>query len=738
MLKIRKYLKKFWFFILACICLLFVQAQSELTLPDYMSDIVSVGIQAGGFASPVSDILTEDTYQHLMLFVDKKDQQKVKDAYQLKTVNADIKDTFPKAKGKVYKLKDLSDKKESQLEDILMKPMLMVTSIDSMDPASKEYQEKFGQLPPQMSVYDVIGMMNDEQKDKMFNDIDKKMDTMGESTLKIAAGNGVKAEYKRLGGDIDKVQTDYIFRAGLKMLGIALIGTLAAITVAFFSSRVGAGVARALRKDVFKKVESFSNEEFNHFSTASLITRTTNDITQVQMVTMMLLRIVCFAPIMGVGALIKALTNSPSMTWIIGIVLIVIFGVMAIAFAVVMPKFKIIQNLIDKLNLTMRENLSGMLVIRAFGNEKHSEDRFDRANQDLTKVNLFVNRSMASIMPIMMFIFNVVTLIIVYYGAKQIDLGNLAIGQMMAFMQYAMQIIMSFLMIAMIAIMLPRASVAANRVYEIIDTKPSIEDPKNPIAFDENKKGLVEFNDVSFCYPGAHEPVLSHISFTAKPGQTTAFIGSTGSGKSTLINLVPRFYEVSEGSIKVSGVDIRDVSQHDLRQHIGLVPQKGNLFSGTIRSNLKYGAPDLSDEDLEEVIRVAQAKEFIDQKEERLDTEISQGGTNVSGGQKQRLAIARAIAKNPDIYIFDDSFSALDFKTDAKLRQELNKLVKKTKSTVLLVGQRIASIMDADQIIVLDQGKIVGQGTHDQLMESCQVYQEIAYSQLSKEELSHE
>ena len=702
MFKIKGYLKKFWYLILACICLLFVQAQTELTLPDYMSDIVSVGIQAGGFASPVSDVLTEETYQHLLLFVDQKDQKTVKKDYKkISKVNQDIIDTFPKAKGKtVYQLKDLSSDEESKLESILMKPMLIITSLDSMDTSSKEYQEKFGQLPPNMTIYDAISFMDESQKAKMFEDIDKKMDTMGESTLKIAAGNGVKAEYKKLGADIDKVQTDYIFKTGLKMLGIALLGTVAAISVAFFA--------------------------------------TTNDITQVQNVTMMLLRIVCFAPIIGIGALIKVLKESPSMTWIIAVVILVIFGVMAVAFAVVMPKFKIIQNLIDRLNLTMRENLSGMLVIRAFGNEKHSEDRFDKANKDVTNLNLFVNRSMASIMPIMMFIFNVVTLVIVYYGSKQIDLGNLAIGQMMAFMQYAMQIIMAFLMIAMIAIMLPRASVAANRVYEIIETKPTIQDPTNRIALDECKKGLVEFNHVSFAYPGANEPVLKDIDFVAKPGQTTAFIGSTGSGKSTLINLVPRFYEVSKGSIKVSGVDVRDMTQHELRNHIGLVPQKGNLFSGTIRSNLKYGAPEATDEELEEVIRIAQAKEFIDQKEERLDTEISQGGTNVSGGQKQRLVIARAIAKNPDIYIFDDSFSALDFKTDAKLRQELNQLVKKTQSTVLLVGQRIASIMEADQIIVLDEGQIVGKGTHDELMKSCQVYQEIAYSQLSKEELSHE
>lgn len=742
MIKIRGYLKKFWFIILACFCLLFIQSQAELALPDYMSDIVSVGIQAGGFASPVSDVLSEETYQHLMIFMNEDDQKLFKNSYKFvkaKDIRDDIKDDFSKVEGQnIYVLKDISDKKYDQLENALMKPMLLVSSIDNMDPTSQQYQEQFGQLPPHMSVYDVLAMLPQEQKDEMFKNIDSQMETMGDSTMKIAAGNGVKAEYEKLGCDVDQVQTHYIFMAGLKMLGIALIGTIAAITVAYLASRVGAGLARNLRSDVFKKVESFSNEEFNKFSTASLITRTTNDITQVQMVTMMCLRIVCFAPIMGIGALIKAITNSPSMTWIIGVVLIVILGIMMVTFAIVMPKFKIIQTLVDKLNLTMRENLSGMLVIRAFGNEKHSEDRFDKANKDLTDVNLFVNRVMASVMPLMMFIFNVVTLIIVYYGAKQVDLGNLAIGQMMAFMQYAMQIIMSFLMIAMIAIMLPRASVAANRVYEIIETEPKIIDPQNPKSFDESQKGYVEFNNVSFQYPGAHEPVLSNIDFVAKPGETTAFIGSTGSGKSTLINLIPRFYEVSSGNIKVNGVDVRDITQHELREHIGLVPQKGNLFSGTIRSNLTYGAPDATDEQLEEVIRIAQAKEFIDQKENRMDTEISQGGTNVSGGQKQRLAIARAIAKNPDIFIFDDSFSALDFKTDALLRQELKKLTDQTKATVLLVGQRIASIMDADQIIVLDQGKIVGKGKHEELMKTCDVYQEIAYSQLSKEELSHE
>ncbi len=742
MLKLKHYFKKFWAPILLCVGLLFMQSQSELALPDYMSDIVSIGIQAGGFDSAVSDVLSEETFNHLLVLLNEDDQIILEDSYKLvasKDVDQELLDKFSKAKGKnLYELKELDDEGMDQLEDILIKPMLLITSIDSMNPNSKEYQEQFGSLPAGMSPYDAIGMMPQDQKDKMFEKIDQQMETMGESTLKIAAGNGVKAEYEKLGCDVDQVQNSYILQTGIKMLGIALIGTACAIGCGFLASKVGSGVSRLLRSDVFKKVESFSNEEFNKFSTASLITRTTNDITQVQMVVIMFIRIVCFAPMMGIGALIKAFSNTPSMTWIIGLVLIIIFMVIIVTFIIVMPKFKIVQSLIDKLNLTMRENLSGMLVIRAFGNEEHSEQRFDKANSDLTKVNLFVNRTMVSMMPIMMFIFNIVSLLIVYYGAKQIDLGNIAIGQMMAFMQYAMQIIMSFLMIAMIAIMLPRASVAANRIYEVLSMEVKISDPKNPESFDENKKGLVEFKNVTFKYPGANEAVLENISFTAKPGETTAFIGSTGSGKSTLINLIPRFYEVTDGKIEVDGVDIRNVNQHDLRDKIGLVPQKGLLFSGTIRSNLTYGAPDASDEELEEVIKIAQAKEFIDQKEKRLDDPISQGGTNVSGGQKQRLAIARAIAKKPEIFIFDDSFSALDFKTDAKLRNELNKMIEKTRSTVLIVGQRIASIMSANQIIVLDEGKIVGKGTHDELMKNCKVYQEIAYSQLSKEELGHE
>ena len=739
MIKLRKYAYKYWVFILLCIGFVFIQSQSELALPDYMSEIVTNGIQAGGFDTSLSEVLSQETYDHLMLFAGD-DQDMIASSYTFvehEDLDQDIKKKFPKLEDG-YVLKDnLSSKQKDELETALIKPMLLVTTFDSMDTNSTEFQNQFGQLPEGMTIYQVYSMMDEKTKEAMTKEIDSRIEAMGESTSLIAAGNVVKAEYSKLGVDVDQVQTQYILTSGLKMLGIALIGSLAAMTAAFLSSKVGAGVARDLRKAVFEKVESFSNTEFNKFSTASLITRTTNDITQVQMLMVMLLRIVLFAPMMGVGALIKALTHSTSMTWIILMILIVITVVLLVLIKVVMPKFKIIQSLIDRLNLTMRENLSGVLVIRAFGNEKHSEQRFDKANDDLTKVNLFVNRAMATLMPIMMFIMNMATVLVVWEGSKQLDVGAVTIGEMMAFIQYAMQIIMSFLFIAMIFIMIPRASVAASRVYEVLSTDLQIKDPEHVKEFNLEQRGLVEFKDVTFQYPGAHEAVLSHITFTAKPGETTAFIGSTGSGKSTLINLIPRFYDVTSGEVLVDGVNVKDVKQHDLREMIGIVPQKGVLFSGTIRSNLQYGAKDASDEELNEVIRIAQAKEFVDQKPHGLDEPISQGGTNVSGGQKQRLAIARALAKNPEILIFDDSFSALDFKTDAVLRKELNALTKKTKNTVLIVGQRIASIMDADQIIVLDNGKIVGKGTHDQLMKECQVYQEIAYSQLSKEELQN-
>ncbi|MBU9056779.1 ATP-binding cassette domain-containing protein [Catenibacterium mitsuokai] len=639
---------------------------------------------------------------------------------QMKSQSSTIKKQLDQAKEKVASAKPQLDESKKKLDDAKAQIDAMETHLNNGD------------------IYYFIGSMGEDERNKMFESVDKQMKTMGESTMKIAAGEGVKAEYKELGADINKVQNQYIAHKGIQMLAIALLGAVASICVAFLASKLGASVARDLRLAVFKKVESFSNTEFNKFSTASLITRSTNDIVQIQMVLVIIVRMCMLAPINGIGGIMKAVKNSPSMTWMIFLVVIIIFGVLGVTFSIAMPKFKIIQQLIDKLNLAMRENLSGILVIRAFGNEEESEKRFDQANKDLTGTNLFVNRVMVSLMPIMMFIMQGMTLLIIYFGAKQVDLGHIAIGEMMAFLQYAMIIVMSFLMVAMIAVMLPRASVAANRVAEVLNTEPTIENPEQITSFEEDKKGLIEFKHVSFKYPGADEPVLTDIDFTARPGQTTAFIGSTGSGKSTLINLIPRFYDVTEGEVTVDGVDVRHVSMHDLRDRIGVVPQKGLLFSGTIESNIKYGAPDLSDEELAEVIDVAQAKEFIETKPLGVKEPISQGGTNVSGGQKQRLAIARALAKNPEILIFDDSFSALDFKTDATLRKRLGEMTAKTHNTVLIVGQRIASIMHADQIIVLDEGKIVGKGTHEQLMKTCSVYQEIALSQLSKEELDNE
>ncbi|WP_173669161.1 ABC transporter ATP-binding protein [Sharpea azabuensis] len=788
MFRLRKYFKKYWALFLIAIVMILGQAASELALPDYMSNIVSNGIQAGGFKDAVSDVLTTDTYHHILLFANEKEQTVIKRSYRYtkeEKLDSDIKKTFPKAKN-IYVLKD--DINHDELNKAMLKSMLIVSSIEDMDKNSESYKKLMGQLTASVAsfrqkyeqaynsyqanknnlpeatrqasetklaamktqlqmmeekvkegdVFYFIGAMPEDSRNKMFDSIDKQMKTMGNSTMNIAGGNAVKSEYKRLGANTDDIQNAYVFQAGVKMLVIALLGAVASIAAAFFASKTGAAIARDLRLDLFKKVESFSTHEMDQFSTASLITRSTNDITQIQQVVVMFIRLVCFAPVLGLGAFVRAIQQSKSMTGVIGLVLIVILGVLGVTFSIVLPKFKIIQSLIDKLNLAMRENLSGVLVIRAFGNEKEAERRFDVSNTDLTKVNLFVNRVMISLMPIMMFIMNAVTLAIVYVGAKQIDLGHIQIGQMMAFLQYGMMIIMGFLMIAMIAIMLPRASISAKRIADVLETKNSIVEPAHPEAFPDDQRGVVTFDHVSFAYPGSEENVLSDISFTAKPGQTTAFIGSTGSGKSTLINLVPRFYDTTSGHVYVDGVDVRNASIHELRSKLGIVPQKANLFSGDVRSTLQYGASNASDEDLERALEISQSKEFVDKLPGGLDHEIAAGGTNVSGGQRQRLAIARALAKNPEILIFDDSFSALDFKTDAKLRKELNEMCQKEHNTVLLVGQRIASIMHADQIIVLDEGRMVGKGTHDELMKTCDVYQQIAYSQLSKEELENE
>ncbi|WP_270851147.1 ATP-binding cassette domain-containing protein [Lactobacillus delbrueckii] len=782
MIKLRKYILPYLLPILLAIAFIFGEAQTELALPDYMSDIVTNGIQAGGFKDSVADVLSPQTYRQVMTYSTKAHQQTIKDSYRYvkaADVSNDLKQTFPKGEN-LYVLKKNVDR--DKLNTAMLRGMILYytltgnknsdtskkflkniskaikTAKDKYAKGEKAYQQlaKVAPVAPQAvkmkaqldqakkqidameTAYQkkdlayFFKQMSTKQKQKIYDSIDKQMKKMGTSTMNMAGSRAVKLEYKRLGASTSKLQTSYIKTAGLKMLGIALLGSVVTILAGLLASRVGAGVARDLRLALFEKVESFSNTEMDRFSTASLITRSTNDITQIQQVIVLMIRMVAYAPILGIGALLHALDSSPSMTWIIGLVILLIFIILMITMGLAMPKFQIVQKLIDKLNLSMRENLTGMLVIRAFGNEKVSEDRFDESNRNLTKVNLFTNRVMSTLMPVMMFIMNTVALVIVYAGAKQIDLGKLQIGSMMAFVQYAMMIIMAFLMVAMIAIFIPRASISAGRVAEVLETEVEIESPAESKSSKENT-GVI-FDDVTFTYPGSQEAALEHISFTAPAGKTTAFIGSTGSGKSSLINLIPRFYDVTSGKVTVDGIDVKDYDLQDLRERIGLVPQKGQLLTGTVKSNVLYGAKD--DSHLAEALRVSQSEEFVDLLPGKLEAPIAQGGSNVSGGQRQRLAIARALAKDPEILVFDDSFSALDFKTDAKVRRELIKMAAKEKITVLLVGQRIASIMDADQIIVLDQGKIVGKGKHQDLLKNCQVYREIAYSQLSKEELA--
>lgn len=748
-----KYLKPFALSVITVIALLFIQAQTELALPDYMSDIVNTGIQTGGITSGVPEAVRASEYEKMTIFLSDKEQKLFKENYKLvtpKKASAEEKEDYPiLSKEAVFILNTDDDKILDKLNSALAEPGLIVMSLDNIadgksstldknSDEGKKITEMLEQLPEGVSIFDAMRMMPQDKINEMKKGMSDKFNAMGSSTLNTAAAAFVKAEYKAIGMDTDAIQNNYLFLSGAKMLGMSLLSGLCAIMVGFFASRIAAGVGRDMRGDVFTKVESFTNTEFNRFSTSSLITRNTNDIQQVQMVIVMFIRIVIYAPIIGIGALLKVLNSSVSMTWIIGLVLVVILGMIMTIFLVVMPKFKIIQKLIDRLNGVMREFLDGMPVIRAFNTQKYEEKKFDKANKDITKTNLFVNRAMAMMMPIMMFVMNGVALLIIWVGGHQIDAGSMQIGDIMAFIQYTMQIIMAFLMISMVAIMLPRAAVAGTRVREVLDCEVSIKDPKNAKNFNESQRGYVDFEHVSFRYPGAEEDVLHDINFTAKPGETTAFIGSTGSGKSTVINLVPRFYDVSEGCIKVDGVDIREVSQKDLRDKIGYVPQKGILFSGTIASNLRYAKEDASDAELDQASEIAQAAEFIQSKPDTYDEPIAQGGTNVSGGQKQRLSIARALVKNAEIYIFDDSFSALDFKTDAKLRKALGELTAKTHATVLLVAQRISSIMHADRIVVLDNGRVVGIGKHEELMKTCEVYQEIAYSQLSKEELGNE
>ena len=750
MKKLLKYLRPFAGAIIVAIMLLFVQAISDLSLPSYMSNIVNVGIQQKGIEDAVPKAIKSSELNKLLLFINSDDKKVVEDNYKLIRKEELSDDDYEKyikqypelANEDIYVLDTKSKDVKRKLNEILGRPMLITSLFESGDATKLMGDSGNVMAAPEgvdmanMDPFMMLSSMPEEQVLEIIKGINEKLDEMPESMVTQSAVTYVREQYKELGIDIDKVQTNYLFMAGAKMLGVALIGTIAAVIVTFIAARIAAALGRDLRKDVFNKVVGFSNAEFDRFSTASLITRTTNDIQQIMMLIVMGLRIVFYAPILGIGGIVKVVKSGAGMGWVIVVAVASILSLVGVLFVFAIPKFKMVQKLVDKLNLVTRESLTGMLVIRAFSTEKYEEEKFERANMNLTKTNLFVNRAMSMMMPLMMFIMNGVTLLIVWVGSHRVDSGVMQVGDMMAFMQYVMQIIMAFLMISMVSVILPRALVSAGRVSEVLNTDIAIKNIENPVRFKVEEKGEIEFKNVSFKYPGADEYILKDINFKAKSGETTAFIGSTGSGKSTLINLIPRFYDVTSGEILIDGENIKNVSLHDLREKIGFVPQKGMLFSGTIESNLKYGGEHISDEYMHKAAEIAQATEFISIKESGFNTEISQGGTNVSGGQKQRLAIARALAKNSEIFIFDDSFSALDFKTDAKLRKAINEEL--SDSTLLIVAQRISTIMNADQILVLDEGKVVGKGTHKELMENCEVYRQIALSQLSKEELQDE
>ncbi len=778
MIKLFKFLKPYGGAVLAILCVLVVQAYCDLSLPTYTSDIVNVGLQQKGIDEKVPEMIGEEDLDHLLLFVPAEKQETVKEAYVAKEAvsenyEGNVLELAEDVNGNfVLDVKEDKDRVE-ELSEILGRPMLLCSGFDSGSDSAVEMEKQMkqqmeeqmkeqadrqlqemsasGQAPDgqpeelrerteaqmpdvsQMTIYEIFGMMEESQRDAAIESIEEQLAVMPETMVEQSAAVYIAGAYEKLGVDLDRRETRYILVTGAKMLALAALGMLASILVGLLASRVGARIGQTLRKDVFRKVVGFSNGEFDKFSSASLITRSTNDIQQIQLLTVMILRMVMYAPIMAAGGIFKVFRTNVDMSWIIALAVALIVMVVAVLFIVVMPKFKVVQSMVDRLNLVSREILTGLQVIRAFSTERYEEKRFDGANRDLTKTNLFVNRAMTFMMPMMMLIMNGIAVLIVWIGGHSINDGSMQVGDMMAFIQYTMQIIMSFLMICMISVMLPRAAVSADRVDEILTSSTLIHDPENPKDFAGNGTGEVVFDHVSFRYPGAEEDVLQDLSFTARPGETTAFIGSTGSGKSTLVNLIPRFYDVTDGRITIDGMDIREVSQHDLRDRLGYVPQKGVLFSGDIASNILYGNPDGSEEEMTEAANIAQAEEFIEQKQKRYHSPIAQGGSNVSGGQKQRLSIARAVAKHPDIYIFDDSFSALDYKTDVKLR---NALKTKTKdSTVMIVAQRISTILHAEQIIVLDDGKIVGKGTHKELLKNCEEYYQIASSQLSEKEL---
>ena len=742
MRKLIKFLKPYAGVVFAVLCVLVVQAYCDLSLPTYTSDIVNIGIQQSGVDEKVPLTIAEEDLNHLLLFVHSDDQETVKNSYEKSEQDYDYDGTVLELKESV----EDNNRKMDDLAAILGKPMLLTEGFDSGSDTTKQMEEQMKsqmeeqmqQVPDisQMSIYDLFGMMEEEQRDSVIDEIESQLDSMPDSMVEQTAAVYIKHAYENVGIDTDALEKKYILITGGKMLALAALGMAASIIVGLLASLVGAKVGRGLRRDVFRKVVGFSNSEFDKFSTASLITRSTNDIQQIQMLTVMILRMVLYAPIMALGGVWKVFNTNVDMSWIIALAVILILMVVSVLFIVVMPKFRIVQNMVDRLNLVSREILTGLSVIRAFSTEKYEEQRFDKANKDLTRINLFVNRAMTFMMPLMMLIMNCISILIVWTGGHSINDGNMQVGDMMAFIQYTMQIIMSFLMICMISVMLPRAAVSANRVDEVLTSDASILDPDQPQSLPEDGKGEVTFEHVSFRYPGAEEDVLQDITFTAKPGQTTAFIGSTGCGKSTLVNLIPRFYDVTEGKITIDGEDIRDITQHDLRDKLGYVPQKGILFSGDIASNIMYGNSEGTEDEMKEAAEIAQATEFIDTKKKKYHSPISQGGSNVSGGQKQILSIARAIAKHPDVYIFDDSFSALDYKTDVTLRAALKE--KTEDSTVMIVAQRISTILHAEQIIVLDDGKIVGKGTHKELLKNCDTYYQIASSQLSEKELEED
>ena len=736
--KLFKFLKPYAAAVAAIICILVVQAYCDLSLPTYTSDIVNVGIQQGGIDEALPDTISKKDLNHLLLLVPSDRQKIVKNAYTESVEKYDYNGTVMELKASVKEDK----KKVDRLSEILGKPMLMAAGFDSGSDMTKKIEEQMrtqmSGIPnvDKMDIYDMLEFMGAEGRNALIGQMDQQMDSMQDSIIAQAAAGYIKDAYTHIGIDTDQIETTYILHTGAKMLALAFLGMAASILVGLLASCVGAGVGRRLRENVFRKVVGFSNAEFDKFSTASLITRSTNDIQQIQLLLVMILRMVLYAPIMAIGGIWKVFHTNVDMSWIIGLAVAVIIVIVGFLFLVVMPKFKLIQNQVDKLNLVSREILTGLSVIRAFGTQKYEEERFDDANKALTKTNLFVNRAMTFMMPLMMFVMNSIAVLIVWVGGHSINDGAMQVGDMMAFIQYTMQIIMAFLMICMISVMLPRAAVSAGRVDEVLTSETMIHDPKNPSHIPEEGKGKIVFDHVSFRYPGAEEDVLHDISFTAEPGKTTAFIGSTGCGKSTLVNLIPRFYDVTDGKITIDGKDIRNVSQHELREKLGYVPQKAVLFSGDIASNILYGNPDGSEAEMTEAATIAQATEFIEQKKKKYKSTISQGGSNVSGGQKQRLSIARAIAKHPDVYIFDDSFSALDYKTDATLRAKLKE--KTSESTVMIIAQRISTILHADQIIVLDDGQIVGKGTHKELLKNCEAYYQIASSQLSENELEED